>query len=118
MRSEQELTKKVQEMSKEKIGWGLFMSRDRKEKEQKAIEEFKAKMEGEIRDRMMQEKSKLDNEIQQLTEDLSKTQVLTNEEDFNKMPKGYLRFKFDVKMPSLQFSFVNEYKQLLFIAEI
>lgn len=32
-------------MSKEKIGWGLFMSRDRKEKEQKAIEDFKMKME-------------------------------------------------------------------------
>ena len=50
-------------MSKEKIGWGLFMSRDRKEKEQKAIEEFKMKMESEISERMMQEKSKLDKEL-------------------------------------------------------
>jgi len=105
-------------MSKEKIGWGLFMSRDRKEKEQKAIEEFKMKMEQEMRDRTMREKTKLDKELQQLTEDLSQTQLLTTEEDFNKMPKGYLRFRFHVKVPSLRLCFINEYKQSLFVAEI
>jgi lipoprotein NlpI len=29
-KSEEEISKKVQELSKEKIGWGLFISRDRK----------------------------------------------------------------------------------------
>ena len=105
-------------MSKEKIGWGLFMSRDRKDKEQKAIEEFKMKMEQEMRDRTMVEKTKLDKELQQLTEDLSQTQLLTSEEDFNKMSKGYLRFIFHVKVPSLRLCFINEYKQRLFVAEI
>jgi hypothetical protein len=50
-------------MSKEKIGWGLFISRERKEKEQKAIEEFKHKMEEDLRHKLMQEQSKLDKEL-------------------------------------------------------
>ncbi len=118
MRTEQEISKKVQEMSKEKIGWGLFMSRDRKAQEQKAIEEFKHKMESELRERLMKEKSIMDKEMQQLTEDLSRQQVMMNEEDYNKMPRGYLRFAFRISMPSLRFSFINEYRQSLFISEI
>lgn len=52
-----------------------------------------------------------------LTEELSKTQLLTAE-DFDKMPQGYLRFKFRVSIPSLRLSFVNEFEQALFLAEI
>jgi hypothetical protein len=60
-------------MSKEKIGWGLFISRDRKEKEQKAIEEFKKKLEADLKEKLMQEKSSLDSEMQALTENLAQT---------------------------------------------
>lgn len=75
-------------------------------------------MESELKDRLMKEKSSLDKELQQLTEDLGKQHVMMNEEDFNKMPKGYLRFLFKVGMPSLRFCFINEYRQCLFISEI
>ena len=34
------------------------------------------------------------------------------------MPRGYIRFKFRISMPSLIFTFVNEFEQCLFIAEI
>ncbi len=105
-------------MSKEKIGWGLFISRDRKEKEQKAIEEFKQKMESELKAKVTQEKSKMDSELQQLTESLSTTQVLASGEDFDKMPKGYLRFRFRIKIPSVQLSFINEFRQCLFVSEV
>ncbi len=39
------------------------MSRDRKEKEQKAIEDFKKKMEQEVKERFKAEQSKLDKEL-------------------------------------------------------
>lgn len=46
---EQEIQKKVQDLSKEKIGWGLFMSSQRKAQEQQAIEEYKQKLEAELK---------------------------------------------------------------------
>jgi hypothetical protein len=60
-------------MSKEKIGWGLFISRDRKAQEQKAIEEFKARMEQDLDSKLKEQKNKLDEELGFLTSELSKT---------------------------------------------
>jgi len=56
--------------------------------------------------------------LQLLTESLGSTQVLASNEDFNKMPKGYLRFRFKVKIPSVQLSFINEFRQCLFVSEV
>jgi len=49
---EQEIQKKVQDLSKEKIGWGLFMSSSRKAQEQQAIEEFKRKLENDLKEKL------------------------------------------------------------------
>jgi len=39
-------------------------------------------------------------------------------EDFDKMPQGYLRFRFTLSIPLFKFSFCNEFDQCLFVSEI
>jgi hypothetical protein len=96
-------------MQKEKIGWGLFMSSSRKAQEQQAIEEFKAKLEKDLKAKVYEQIDKLNSELSSLTDELSKTQLLSSE-DFDKMPRGYARFKFKVGIPSFRLSFINEFE--------
>lgn len=70
---ENEISKKVSELSKEKIGWGLFISRERKAQEQKAVEEFKQKLENDLKSRTTERQDRLDKELLDLTDELSKT---------------------------------------------
>jgi len=97
-------------MQKEKIGWGVWISGNRKAQEQKAISDFKAKLETQLKDKLTEQKDVLDLELNQLTEDLGKQEILMKAEDFDKMPQGYLRFCFKVRMPSLRFFFINEFE--------
>ncbi len=39
-------------------------------------------------------------------------------EDFDKMEADYVRFKFRLSIPSLKFSFYNEFEQMIFQANI
>lgn len=59
----------------------------------------------------------MDNELRDLTTELSKTQLMSAE-DFNRLPQGYLRFRFHLSIPLLRFSFSNEYGQCLLVAEV
>lgn len=57
---EEEISQKVQQMQKEKIGWGIFMSSSRKAQELQAVEEFKKKLELDLQAKIVTEKNQLD----------------------------------------------------------